>query len=445
MFGIFLVILILIFINALYVAAEFATISSRRSRLAQMAEEGNQTARYVLTIVEDPHKLDTYIAACQLGITISSLVLGFYAQSALNETTTHWLARLGIVSELTAASLSATVILLVLTGFQVVLGELVPKNIGVQYPERLALLTAWPMRWSLILFRPLTWFFNGSGQLVLKLLGVEPTSEHAQAHTAEEIALLVEESGEGGLLDQQERRLIENTLWMRRSSVRQIMVPRTRVLAASVDTPSAELFSRLAKSYFSRLPLYEGSVDNIIGVIHLKDLLCLHDAQGENEVNMRDVMTPALFIPESMPADEAFSLLQHKRYHVAVVLDEYGGTAGIVTLEDLIEEIFGEVQDEFDQEVPLFRVMPGNRVLVRWDWLISDLNELLDLKLPTEEAETIGGLMLNELAHVPEVGEMVDVAGVPLCVERVEGNAVAAVSLPATPDQVERMREETSS
>jgi CBS domain containing-hemolysin-like protein len=442
--AIFAVITALLLINALYVAAEFATLSSRRSRLAQMAEEGNRLAGMILPIVEEPRRLDTYIAACQLGITLSSLVLGFYAQAALSSAVAPWLERLGISSGVAALSLSATVILLVLTGFQVVIGELVPKNIAVQYPERLALLTAVPLRWSMVLFQPLIWLFNGSGQAILKLMGVEPTREHVHIHTADEIAILVEESGAGGVLDQQEQRLIENTLWMRRSSVRQIMVPRTRVLAAPVDTPCDQLFSQLANSYFSRLPLYEGNIDNIVGVVHLKDLLCLHAQAGAGCLDVRPVMAPGLFIPESMPVDEAFALLQTRRYHVAVVLDEFGGTAGIVTLEDLIEEIFGEVQDEFDQEVPLFRVLPGNRVLVRWDWLVEDLNELLHLQLPSAEADTIGGLVLNELAHVPEVGELVDVAGVSLRVERVEGKGVAAVSLPATPDQVERMREETA-
>jgi CBS domain containing-hemolysin-like protein len=441
---IFAVITALLLINALYVAAEFATLSSRRSRLAQMAEEGNRLAGMILPIVEEPRRLDTYIAACQLGITLSSLVLGFYAQATLSSVVAPWLEQLGISSGVAALSLAATLILLILTGFQVVIGELVPKNIAIQYPERLALLTAAPLRWSMILFRPLIWLANGSGQMILKLMGVEPTREHVHVHTADEIAILVEESGAGGLLDQQERRLIENTLWMRRSSVRQIMVPRTRVLAAPMDTPCEQLFSQLANSYFSRLPLYDRSIDNIVGVVHLKDLLCLHAQTGMECADVRQVMAPALFIPESMPADEAFALLQTRRYHVAVVLDEFGGTAGIVTLEDLIEEIFGEVQDEFDQEVPLFRVLPGNRVLVRWDWMVDDLNELLHLQLPSAEADTIGGLVLNALAHVPEVGELVDVAGVPLRVERVEGKGVAAVSLPATPDQVERMREETA-
>jgi putative hemolysin len=377
---IFAVITALLFINALYVAAEFATLSSRRSRLAQMAEEGNRLAGMILPIVEDPRRLDTYIAACQLGITVSSLVLGFYAQATLSGAVAPWLERLGIASGVAALSLAATVVLLVLTGFQVVIGETGAQEHRRPVPGAAR---AGNGRAPALVHDPLP-----AADLDLqRQRAVDPqadgggtTREHVHIHTSEEIAILVEESGAGGLLDQQERRLIENTLWMRRSSVRQIMIPRTRVLAAPADTPCDQLFSQLANSYFSRLPLYEGSIDNIVGVVHLKDLLCLHAEAGAGCHDVRPVMAPALFIPESMPVDEAFALLQTKRYHVAVVLDEYGGTAGIVTLEDLIEEIFGEVQDEFDQEVPLFRVLPGNRVLVRWDWLIEDLNELLELQ-----------------------------------------------------------------
>lgn len=438
------VIVALLLVNALYVAAEFATLSSRRARLAQMAEEGNRLAGLMLSIVEDPRHLDIYIAACQLGITLSGLVLGFYAQAELSPMVAPWLEQMGISSGATALSLAATAILVTLTAFQVIIGELVPKNIAVQYPERLALVTAEPMRWSLIIFRPLIWLFNGSAQVLLRLLGIEPVREHTHIHTADEIAMLVEESGAGGLLAQQERRLIENTLWMRRASVRQLMAPRNRVLAAPVDASYDQLFSLLASSHFSRLPLYAGNIDNVVGVVHLKDLLCLHAQTRLEMADVRQVMTPALFIPESMPADEAFALLQHRRNHVAIVLDEFGGTAGIVTLEDLIEEIFGEVQDEFDQEIPLYRVLAGNRVSVRGDWLIEDLNKLLDLHLPSEAADTIGGLMLGELARVPRVGDEVEVAGATLRVERIEGNGVTAVSLPATPDQVERMREETA-
>lgn len=440
-----IVVAALLLVNALYVGAEFATLSARRARLAQMADDGNPLARMILPIVQDPAKLDAYIAACQIGITVSSLILGFYAQATLSPVVAPWLSRLGGLAPAAAASLSATVVLLALTGFQVILGELVPKNIGVQYPERLALLTAPAMRWSMALFRPLIWLFNGSGQLVLRLMGIQPVREHVHTHSPEEIALLVEESGAGGLLADQERRLIENTLWLGETTVRQLMVPRTRVLAASVDLPCHELFVLLANSPFSRLPLYQGSLDNVVGVVHLKDLLCLQRCAGSAEeataADVRQVMTPPLFVPESMSADEALTLLRRRRHHVAVVLDEWGGTAGIVTLEDLIEEIFGEVQDEFDQELPKVRPLPGNRVMVRWDWLVEDLNDVLGLDLPSDQADTIGGLVLNELGRLPQVGDVVQIGDLPLRVERVEGKAVSAVSFPATPDQVERLRE----
>ncbi|MCS6845161.1 MAG: hemolysin family protein [Caldilineales bacterium] len=446
MLVVLIVVAALLLVNALYVGAEFATLSARRARLAQMADDGHPLARMILPIVQDPAKLDAYIAACQIGITVSSLILGFYAQATLSPVVAPWLSRLGGLAPAAAASFSATVVLLVLTGFQVILGELVPKNIGVQYPERLALLTAPAMRWSMALFRPLIWLFNGSGQLVLRLMGIQPVREHVHTHSPEEIALLVEESGAGGLLADQERRLIENTLWLGETTVRQLMVPRIRVLAAPVDMPCHELFVLLANSPFSRLPLYQGSLDNVVGVVHLKDLLCLQRCAGPDSgtasaPDVRQVMAAPLFVPETMRADEALALLQRRRLHVAVVLDEFGGTAGIVTLEDLIEEIFGEVQDEFDQELPKVRPLPGNRVMVRWDWLVEDLNDVLDLHLPGDEADTVGGLVLSRLGRAPQVGDTVQIGDLTLRVERVEGKAVSAVSFPATPDQVERLRE----
>lgn len=447
------VIILLLFLNALYVGAEFAAVSARRSRLAQLAEEGNHAARLILTLVDSPERLDTYVAACQLGITATSLVLGFYAQSQLSGVVALQLAQWGVVTPGAAVSLAATVILLILTAVQMVVGELVPKNIGVQYPEQLAMATVQPMRWSIVLFRPLIWLFNGSGRLILRVFGVKPLAEHAHIHAPDEIALLVQESGAGGLLDQEERRLIENTLWLRKATLHQVMVPRTRMQAAPIDQPVDALFRLLAASPYSRLPLYEGTIDNIVGVVHLKDLLCLH--QQAAVVDVREVMNEPIFVPDSMTAREALALLQRRRYHVAIVLDEYGGTAGIVSLEDLIEEIFGELQDEFDQEVPLYRVLPGGRVMLRWDWLVEDLNDLLDLDLPSEETDTIGGLVLSALGHVPQVGDEVvllkSAAGgdtpdnrIGLRVEKVEGKAVAAVSLPVTPDQLRRLREETS-
>ena len=429
----------LILVNALYVAAEFSTVSARRSRLAQLAEEGHAAARLLLPIVEDPIKLDTYVAACQIGITASSLTLGFYGQATLTPSVAQWLARIVEVPAAAVQSVVATGILLFLTFLQILLGELVPKNIGIQYPERLALLTAVPMRWSVVLFRPLIWLFNGSGRLVLRLLGLTPSAEHTHVHAPEEIQMLVEESTAGGVLDQEERRLLINTLRLRELTVRQVMVPRRHMLTAPVDRPCDELFTLLADSPYSRLPLYEGSIDNIVGVVHLKDLLCLHQAEQQD---VRQVMHQAPYVPETMPVEEVLLLLQREHYHVAIVLDEYGGTAGMVTLEDLIEEIFGEIQDEFDEEAPPIQVLFNKRVRVRGDTLIEDLNEWLGLELPNEGVETIGGLILSHLGRVPQEGEEVQIGNVTFRVVAMDGKGVAAVSLAVSPEQLRRLQEE---
>jgi CBS domain containing-hemolysin-like protein len=435
-----LVISFLILLTALYVAAEFSAVSARRPRLVQMAAEGNALARQVLPIIRDPSRLDAYIAACQVGITISSLLLGFYGQAQLTPVIAPLLTGLGRFSEPTARTLATTGMLVLLTALQMVLGELVPKAVGIQYPERLALATYIPMRWSMILFRPLIWFFNGSGRLILRVLGKSSESRHFHIHAPQEILMLVEESSAGGQLDREERRLLENSLQLRELAVRQVMVPRNRMLASPVDTPCDKLLSLLADSQYSRLPLYDGSIDNIIGIAHLKDLVCLRQLPGQPQ--MREVMRDVLFVPETMAADEVFGEMQKGHFHVAIVLDEYGGTAGLVTLEDLIEELFGELKDEFDPEaLPPVRTLPDRRVQVRGDVLVAELNELLGLFLPSEGVDTVGGLIQSQLGHIPKTNEKVQIEDLILKVDAMSGKAVAAVSLEVTPEQLQRLQE----
>ena len=437
-----LIILLLILINALYVAAEFATVSARRSRLVQMAAEGSALARILVPIVRDRRRLDTYVATCQIGITLSSLLLGFFGQSQITPVVASLLAGLGGVAETAALSITATLVLIFLTILQVIFGELVPKSIGIQYPEQLALLTTLPMRWSTILFKPLIWIFNGSGRLILRLAGFHRELEdtHTHVHTPREILMLFEESSAGGLLDQEERRLLKNSLELRQTAVRQVMIPRTRMFTASLDEPCGELLSLLAESPYSRLPLYEGSIDNIVGIVHLKDLLCLRLQAGEHSV--RAAMRPVLLVPETTPTGTVFTLLQRKRYHVAIVLDEYGGTAGSVTLEDLIEEIFGELQDEFDVEIhPPIRVVSDEWVEVRGEMPLDELNEALGLYLPSGEVDTIGGWVFNSLGYVPEVGEQLSYEGTSLVVQAMDGNGVSAVRIQVNPAQLARLQE----
>ncbi len=394
----------------------------------------------MLQIVEKPVLLDRYIATCQLGITASSLLLGFYGQTSVAEAILPFLSQFGNLSDIAARSISATGVLLLLTALQVVLGELVPKNIGIQYPERLSLLTSIPTRWSMALFRPLIWFFNGSGQLLMKLFGLTAVAEHTHVHAPEEILYIAEESGEGGLLHQEERRLLENTLQLRESMVRQVMVPRTRVMAAPVVWSCEKLLDLLADSPYSRLPLYSNSLDTIVGVVHLKDLLCF--SLGEEQQSVQEVMRPVLYVAETMPAGKVLAQLQRKHYHVAVVLDEFGGTAGLITLEDLIEEIFGDIQDEFEVDQQPFQLLSEDRLMVQGDILIRELNDWLDLYLMSDEVDTVGGLVLNAFGYVPRVGAEIETQGLTFRVEAMHGKGVAAVSLEVSPEQVERLKRE---
>jgi CBS domain containing-hemolysin-like protein len=446
---IFAVVAFLIAVNGLYVAAEFSAVSTRRPRLAQLADAGDSNARAILDTISDPHKLDVYIAACQVGITVSSLALGFYAQSQIVGWAAPLFDQVPAAVRTVVQPAASVAILLGLTVLQVILGELIPKNIGIQFPERLVLWTAAPMRWSLALFRPLIWLLNGSGRLLLRLLGLRAVAEHAHVHSPDEIVLLVEESSAGGVLDREERRLLVNTLQLRKQTVRKIMVPRSQMLAADVDLPVEEIFRLLAGSAYSRLPLYEGSVDKIVGLVHLKDLLQLRywqrhpAAAGDRPQTVRQVMHPVLFVPDSIPIEEVIAQMQAMRQNIAIVVDEYGGTAGLVTFEDLMEEIIGDFQDEFDPENPALRMVGRNQLLARGDVQLEDLSQLLGIHFTSPEVDTIGGLVTLALGKIPTVGERAECNGVRIRVEKMDGHRVAEVLIQLTPEQFAQLKEMT--
>jgi CBS domain containing-hemolysin-like protein len=376
--------------------------------------------------------------------------LGFYGQSQILLLIAPQIAKLSPSAQIAINSIASTVILILLTMLQVVLGELLPKNLAILYPEQVAISVATAMRWSAIAFRPLIWFFNGSGQILLRLLGRTTVSEHAHLHSPEEILMLIEESGAGGVLDAEERRLLVNTLQLRKLTARKIMIPRTHMLTADVDKTCDELFSLLATSPYSRLPLYEETVDAILGVIHLKDLIkVVYERElsrvGVPEPTPRHIMHPVIHIPDSAHVEEVMEAMQKNRVNLAIVINEYGGTAGMITFEDLVEEIFGEFQDEFDVENPPLELRPNNRARVRGDLLLDDLNETLDLDLPTVDVDTVGGLVFVTLGHVPSPGDIALVGDIPLRVDRVVGNSPVAISFPVTAEQAARLRQSASS
>jgi CBS domain containing-hemolysin-like protein len=445
-FIIILVLALLIFLNALFVAAEFATVSSRRTRISQMASTGNSLAKVILPIVEDSRALDRYIAACQLGITASSLVAGAYAQNVIAarlaphlEPLLTWLGPeingsggSDGVATAVAVSISVAIVLIGLTILQVVFGELFPKSVAIQYPERLALMTVVPVRWSLTLFRPLIWFFNGSGNLVLRLLGIQLYAPGSRVHSPEEIELLVTESHEGGLLDDKERQYLRNAFRLRDLTARQVMIHRTRLVAAPVESSVIDLLNLSLEEGLTRIPIYQHSIDTILGFVHIKDLFRLYVASKQN---LAEIMREVVHLPETLPIVEVWKTLDIKRQYLAIVFDEFGGTAGIITFEDLIEEIFGELQDEFDDESALISFDADGRVHLRADLLVVDVNEYLHLELPVI-ADTLGGLILSELGRPPREKDEVAFGETVIRVEAMADLGVLEVSLQTNPEEV---------
>jgi CBS domain containing-hemolysin-like protein len=420
--------------NALYVAGEFASVSARRARIVQMADEGNRLAQTLLPVIEDPHKLDNYIAASQVGITLSSIMLGIYGQQQIAPLIEPWLAALplgGFASgggDMAAAGLAALLVLIVLTTLQVILGELVPKSVAIQYPERLALVTALPMKWSAdYILKPLIVVLNGSGALILKLLGATYSGGHAHVHSPEEIIILVKESYRGGVLDAKERQLLGNLFRASTKRAEEVAVPRNRIVAVDADEPVSRVLKLAADSAYTRIPVFEINIDNIIGFVHLRDLFNLYRKDGD--ANLRAILRPVPFVPETLPVADVWNRLNEDQSYLAIVFDEYGGTGGLITREDLIEEVFGEVQDEFDHERALIEPSGDGQFVVRGDMLIDDLNDVLDLRLPHEVANTIGGLVIEELGRMPRVGDSVNLANVSLRVEAMENLAVSLVCL----------------
>lgn len=428
--------LLLVMLTAVYVAAEFATVKSRRTRINQLAAEGNALAKRLLPVFSSTQSIDNYIATTQIGITIISLALGAYGQGQLAALLKPLLLTWHI-SDTLADSIATTSILVALTAVQVVLGELLPKSLAVQYPEIVAMYTAIPMQWSAWLFRPVTMLFNGSSILLMRLFGLQNTDGHgSEAHSPDEIELLVSDSTKGGLLQAAEQQMLRNAFRLRGLTARQAMTPRTKIAAAPVEYTVEQVLKFATEHAYSRIPLYEGSLDTIKQYVHIKDLFRL---QLEQKADWRSIARDMLYVPETMPIVDAWQALTGRHAYMAIVFDEYGGTAGLLTFEDLIEEVTGELQDEFDDEDALVSTGKDGRIYLQAELLVADINEYLGLNLPSDEVDTLGGLVFASLGRLPKVDDTVTLGDPPvtLCVVSMQGNTILEVALQKVDDNPE--------
>lgn len=427
-----LVVLVMVAFNALYVAAEFATVASRRLRVQEAAAKGNAAAKKLLAILQDPKKLDHYVAACQIGITLSSLVAGAYGQAQLTP------LLVDVFGE-SAQAVAIIVVLVSITTLQVVLGELLPKTVALRYPERLATLLLVPLQISQMLFAPLIAFFNGSAFAIMRQLKLNTEHSHSHVHSPEELEGLYNASAAGGLIDAAERDMLSGVLNVDDRIVREIMTPRTRLTTVSAHLSLEEALNSLAKSPYSRFPVV-GDGDDIIGILHLRTLFLA--AQKDPQASVASIMHTPLVVAEVMIVPTLWRKLGETERHSAMVVNEYGTIIGMVTLEDALEEVFGEMQDEFDHEEEPISLL-GNRVSVRGDVLLETLNIRFKLGFPEEDVDTVSGLLWQELGRLPLVGDEVAIepSGLIVRVEAMQGRGVGRASFDI-PDNKQTQNEE---
>jgi CBS domain containing-hemolysin-like protein len=414
-----IVIAVMVAFNALYVAAEFATVGSRRSRVQEAAEGGSAPAGRLLAVLSDPTRLDNYVAACQIGITLSSLVAGAYGQAQLTPLLEPLFGSAG-------RTVAVLVVLVLITSVQVVLGELLPKTAALRYPEQLAMATLAPMQVSQWAFRPLVAVFNGSAFGLMRALRLQVDHSHAHVHSPEELAGLYRASAAGGLIDAAERDMLAGVLNIEERLVREVMTPRRRLVTVGSSTPVGEALAALAATPHSRFPVV-GPDDDVTGIVHLRDLFA--EARDRPGTLVAEVTRPLLAVPEVLTVPGLWDALREDGRHAALVVNEFGSVSGMVTLEDALEEILGEVRDEFDEEEDPITEADG-RVVVRGDVLVEVLVDRFGLDLEAGRVETVGGLVWHSLGRFPEVGDHVvlEPGGLEVRVDALDGRAVARAS-----------------
>jgi putative hemolysin len=418
------IIVALILFNALYVAAEFAAVGARKSRIQQLAENGNPLAAWLLPMIATPAALDRYIAGCQIGITLSSLILGAYAQATVAVWLAPVFADLGGLQEVAAQSTSAAVVLLILTASQVVFAELVPKSLALQYPTQTALYTLIPMLGSLWVYRPFISWLNGTGLLLLRLIG-SPARTHRHIHSPDEIELLIAESRDGGLLEPDEHRRLQRALRLNLRQAKHLMVPRPQIAGLDADARLEDVLTTVAQSPYSRLPVYRGSIDNIIGMLHTKDLV-RWKVGGQPDATLDTLLRPMATVHEAVAVDKVLRELRERRAHQALVVDEFGGTSGLVTLEDVLSELLGDVGDEFKGGDAPVETLPDGRVRFAGRTSVEDAAAFLGTQWDTEAA-TVGGLVTELLGRLPSPGDRASLGEHDFEVERVARRAIEAV------------------
>jgi CBS domain containing-hemolysin-like protein len=418
--------LFLVFLNGLFVAAEFAFVKIRTTQVERLVQEGKSSAGLVR---EATRKLDTYLSICQLGITISSLGLGWIGEPAFAHLIEPLLAPLGI-SEGSIHVIAFAAAFGTITFLHVVFGELAPKSLAIARAEGTSLFVAPFMKFFYYPFLPGIILFNGTANAVVRLFGVPPASETEETHSEQEVRMIVAHSARRGLVERDEEEMVGAVFELNDKVAREIMVPRPDAVTLPAEMPLRKLVSVAAAGNYTRYPIYEEDhTDRIVGAVHIKDVLRAVESEGSLDADLtaRDLMREVLIVPENRPIDDILEEFQRQELQIAIVIDEWGTFEGLFTLEDIIEEIVGEIRDEFDEEEPAVRQLPDGSYSIDGRIPIGVVNEALGSEFESEDFDTIGGLVLGHLGRVPEVGDEVRLDGYLLRVDEVDGPRVAQV------------------
>ncbi len=400
-------VLALVFANGFFVAAEFALVKVRSSQLEMIARKGSAPAKSALVILSN---LDTYLSACQLGITIASLALGWVGEPFVSRLLAELFSSLGVESDVLAHRIAVPVGFAIITFLHIVAGEQAPKIIAIQKSKETTLLISLPLKLFFQISYPLIWLVNSSSRAILRFFGIALVNESELAHSAEELHMIVSEAQRKHQLSLTAKDLVINILDLKRKTAKRAMIPRTQVELFSTRATFEENLEKARRTKHTRFPLGDPDLDNVIGIIHLKDVLWLFREKGES-ADLKSIVRPVIFVPELVSLEKLLRSMQSRRMQAAMVVDEFGSVAGMVTFEDILEEIVGEIEDEFDSEVPLWNKAGLDQWLLDGRTPLYQVEELLGISVIPQDATTVGGYILEVLGSIPDKDVTIELPG----------------------------------
>lgn len=393
------IILFLVLLNGFFVAAEFAIVKVRSTQI-ETIQNNNFRARVAKDVIDH---LDAYLSATQLGITIASIALGWVGEPAISRMIEPLIVLAGIVNPQIQHAISFGVGFSIITFLHITVGELAPKSAAIQYPTPTTLWIASPLKLFYVVFRPFISVLNKSANLLLRIVGIHPAAAHELAHSEEEIRMLIADGRKTGVIDATEYKLIENIFNFTETTVREIMIPRTEVFALDIERSFDDNFRSAVESGFTRIPVYRDSLDTIVGILYVKDLF---KVDRSVPIEMEKILRPVYFAPETININRLMQDFLSQKVHMGVVIDEFGGTSGVVTLENILEKIVGQIQDEYDDELKDFEALPDGAFTVNAKMRIADFNQQFQASLPDDQGyETLAGFLNDQAGHIPNLGE----------------------------------------